>query len=156
MIPHRNDRGVVGGGEALAFGTLILLAGALLVVNLWSILDTRTAVDAAAREYLRSYTRSETHDGGVDAGRAAAAAVLDGRGTPLHGLRFDDPAPRHFGPCGTATLTLSVVVPAARVPFLGTLAQTEVAVTVHELIDAHREVIADARFDPDATACAAP
>lgn len=150
---RRNERGLVAGGDAVVFGALILLAGTLVVTNLWSIVETRTAVDAAARDYLRSYTRAENSTDATRLAEQAARAVLDGRGTPLTGLEITPPDPGGFGPCGTATVTLAARVPAARVPFLGELGATEVTVTHTELIDAHRAIDPHDRFDPATTAC---
>jgi phenylalanyl-tRNA synthetase beta chain len=44
------DGGQVAGIEALPFGVLIFVVGALLITNLWAVIDTKIAVDAAARE----------------------------------------------------------------------------------------------------------
>ena len=38
------------------FGMLILVAGGLVLFNMWAIIHTRAALDAAARDYLRTYT----------------------------------------------------------------------------------------------------
>ena len=56
----RGQSGVLAGSDGLIFGMLILLAGSLAIVNVWSIIDTRAALDAAAREYLRSYTQQSS------------------------------------------------------------------------------------------------
>jgi hypothetical protein len=148
-----HERGVVGGAEALAFGTLILLAGALMTANVWGIVETRVALDAAAREYLRAYTSGSDAVSARDAGERAAAVTLAGRGTPLSGLRIASPDATGFGPCGVATVELTASVPVARVPFLGELASSEVRVTHTELIDAHREVTPHARFEYRDTPC---
>lgn len=54
MSRLRTQDGFLGGLDALAFGALVLLTGTLLVVNAWSVVDTRMAVSAAAREAVRS------------------------------------------------------------------------------------------------------
>lgn len=154
MTRRRDERGVVGGGEGLAFGALVLVAGTLMITNVWAIVETRTAVDAAAREYLRAYTHGDDHESARGAGERAARAALAARGTPLHELRFSPPEPRRFGPCGVATVEVHALVPATRVPFLGTLSRSQVRVRHTELIDAHREVTPHAGFDPSATPCA--
>ena len=150
---RRTERGAVG-AEALAFGALILVAGTLVFVNVWSVVETRLAVDAAAREYLRVYTGAGDHDGATRRAELAARVTLAARGTPLEGLRIDPPDPGSFGPCGEAAVVLTATVPAARLPFVGTLARTEVRVEHRELVDAHREVEPHANFDADATPCA--
>lgn len=153
---HRTmtERGAVAGLDALLFGTLILLAGVVLIINLWSVVETRTALDAAAREYLRSYTASE--EGPTAAARAelAARAVLEGRGTPLHHLEIGAPDTARFGPCEPSTVHLSAIVPAVRVPFLDDLGATVVSITATELVPAHRELTAGRSHDPSTTPCA--
>jgi hypothetical protein len=149
----RNERGVAGGAEALAFTTLILLAGTLVMVNVWSLVETRVALDAAAREYLRTYTHQDDHHAAVTAGELVARAVLTGRDTPLSELRFVHPDPSTFGPCGMATVAISASVPAARVPFIGTLARSRVRIEHHDLIGLHREVNSNGRFADDSTPC---
>jgi hypothetical protein len=149
----RTERGVAGGAEALAFTTLILLAGTLAMVNVWSVIETRVALDAAAREYLRSYTRQDDHHAAATAGELVARAVLTGRGTPVTELRFVHPDPSRFGPCGTATVVISASVPAARVPFVGPLARSRVRIEHHDLISLHREVNSHERFIADSTPC---
>lgn len=149
----RNERGMVAGGEALAFGTLVLLVGALVLANAWSVVETRTAVDAAAREYLRAYTRADDRASGLAAGDWAARMTLTARGTPLRGLRIDAPNAAEFGPCGRAEVTLTATVPAARLPLLGELSATDVRVTHAELIGAHEEVTPHAGFDARRTTC---
>ena len=150
---RHGERGFVGGAEALAFGALVLLAGALVLVNVWSVLETRTAVDVAAREYLRAYTHASERDEALAAGEWAARTTLAARGTPLRGLRIAAPPASRFGPCGRAEVTLVATVPAARLPFIGTVAAAEVRVTHAELIGAHEEVTPHADFDSRRTPC---
>jgi hypothetical protein len=153
---RRDERGMVAGGEALAFGTLVLLAGALVLVNVWSVIETRTAVDAAAREYLRTYTRSDERNEALGAAERAARITLAARATPLRGLRIVEPAAAQFGPCGRAEVTLIATVPAARLPFVGEVSATEVTVTHAELLGPHEEVTPHDRFDDRTTLCDGP
>lgn len=152
----RGERGAVAGLEGVVFGVLILVAGTIVVVNAWSVLQTRRALDGAAREYLRAYTESESPDAAITAGRRSLDAVLSGeRRGGLHAsqLRLEEPDPSRFGPCADASVVLSVEVPAARVPFIGEVASTTVRVAHTEMIDAHREVRTGATYDPGATPC---
>lgn len=149
----RGERASVG-AEALAFGTLVLLAGTLVLLNVWSVVETRVAGDAAAREYLRAYTRATDREAALRHAELAARTTLAARGTPLEDLRIHPPDPAAFGPCGDARVLLVAAVPAARVPFLGTLGRTEVSVEHRELLDPYREVEPDARFDATSTPCA--
>lgn len=49
---HAED-GFVAGGEALALGVVVFVAGALLVLNAWRLVDGKLAVETAAREAAR-------------------------------------------------------------------------------------------------------
>lgn len=70
--------GLLGGVDALAFGTLVFITGTLLVLNSWSVLDTRMAVSAAAREAVRTVVEAP----GADLSRGPAP----GGGSHLDGL----------------------------------------------------------------------
>ena len=66
------DGGQVAGIEALPFGVLIFVVGALLVSNLWAVVDAKIVVDAAAREAVRAYVEAPDATTGA-AGRGVAA-----------------------------------------------------------------------------------
>ena len=149
----RGQQGFVLGSEGLLFGTLILLAGTLLLVNAWAVIDTRMAVDSAAREYLRSYTEAASADTAVHSGARAAHETLTERGTALRSLTIEDPDIASFGPCQLATVTLAVTVPAVRLPFIAGIGATVVRVTHSELVDAHREMTVGDGYDPTTVPC---
>lgn len=148
------ERGAVAGLDALLFGTLILLTGTMLIVNLWSVIETRTALDAAAREYLRTYTTSVDAPTAAARGEHSVRSVLEQRGTPLHTLRIEAPDAARFGPCEPSTVHLAAVVPAVRVPFIAELGSTEVNVSATELVPPHRELVPGPDHDTAATPCA--
>lgn len=153
----RGERGVVGGAEGLLFGVLILVAGTLVLVSAWAVLDRRTALDAAAREYLRSYTEQQDIVTAGTAGRAAAIEVLRARGTDPGAVDITTGTTNGFGPCATASVQLTSSVRWLHAPFIDSASgtgDTTVRVTHRELIDAHREVTPSADYDPDATLCA--
>ena len=149
----RSERGAVGGLEALLFGFLVLFGGAGLMINTWGVIETRTALDAASREYLRAYTAQSDPNSAAQAGSDAARRVLVERGTPLRDLVVDAPDPTLFGPCQPVEVTLTVDVDELRVPFIDRLGPSTVSVTGAELVDAHREMTPGARHDPEATPC---
>jgi hypothetical protein len=149
----RGQAGVLAGSDGLVFGMLILLAGSLAVLNIWSVIDTRAALDAAAREYLRSYTEQSSPAAAASFGDAAARELLERRGAPVHGLRIDPPDAATFGPCQPAVVAIEAEVPAARLPFLDDLGTRQIRVTHRELVDPHREVISGPNHDPTATPC---
>lgn len=151
---RRSERAMVAGAEALAIGTVVLLAGTILVVNAWAVIDTRLALEGAAREYLRAYTES---DGPVSAsvqGDAAARAVLEDRPGLLERLKVDPPRQDLFGPCAPAAVTMAAQVPTIGIPAIRSgWAQHTVRVSAVELIDAHQEMTSGAGYDLGETAC---
>jgi hypothetical protein len=146
---------MVAGGDGLLFGMLILLAGSLALVNVWALIDTRAALDAAAREYLRTYTEQRDPTAAATEAERAARAVLDSRGTPMRGVRIDPPDPARFGPCSIASVRFGSTIAAARVPFLDPIGERTVTVHAQELIDPHKEVEPGGSYDPDDTPCTA-
>lgn len=151
---RRDERGVVAGGESLAFGVLILIGGTLALLNIWAMVDTRTALDAAAREYLRTYTRQRDAATAQRSSGAAALQVLELRGSPLDGIVIVPPDATRFGNCEVAVVEIATEVAWARVPFIDGLGSRTVRVVHSELIDPHREVIPGVAHDPTATLCA--
>ncbi|MEI7887439.1 MAG: hypothetical protein WCJ04_08610 [Actinomycetes bacterium] len=153
-LQPRNERGAVGGGEGVIFGMLILVAGTLVILNLWSVLNTRMALDAAASEYLRTYTEQQNFFQARVVGEAAARESLTQRGISPSRVAIQPTEPEGFGPCAQAEVQLSTQVPWIRVPFIGGSGTTTVRVTQSELIDAHREVTPSANFLQFSTPCA--
>lgn len=147
------ERGAVGGLDALLLGFLVLFGGAALIVNTWSIVETRTALDAASREYLRAYTEQSDAGAAEAAGLSAARGVLTARGTPLTALRIDPPDPSAFGPCSVAEVTMRVAVAELNAPFIDALGPSEVRISTSELVDAHREITSGSAYDRSRTAC---
>lgn len=150
-----DDRGAVAGAEALVLGALVLVVGTLVLAQAWAVIDVRTALDDASREYVRTYGESSDGAAGSIAAAHAATTLLDQRGTPLRSLRIDPPDTTRFGPCTTATVHLRATVPALRLPFGLRFGAVEVHSSHTESIDPHREVRSGPRYDPDATPCAA-
>jgi len=150
-----SERGAVGGAEGLLFATLVLLGGTLVIVNCWALLDTRTALDAAARAYLRTYTEQSDPTTASVAGRSAVTEVLADRGTDPARVRIETSLPEGFGPCARVGVELVSEVEWIAVPQVAGFGTSEVRVSHSELIDAHREVTPDDRYDRLTTACGA-
>ena len=55
----RGDAGQVGGIEALPFGLLVFVVGALLIANAWAVVDAKFATDAAARQAVRTFVEGD-------------------------------------------------------------------------------------------------
>ncbi len=147
------ERGVIGGGEGLVFGVLILLAGSLAFVNIWAIVDTRAALDAASREYLRTYTEQASVGEARLLGELRARESLELRGTNPERLTFEVDEPTGFGPCSAVIVRMTLTVHWFKVPFLAGFGDARVTVQNRELIDATSEVTPDADYDPTSTAC---
>ena len=137
------ERGQVAGIEALPFGLLLFVAGALLLVNIWGVVDTKFAADTAAREAVRYV--AEVAGGGrsddrirAEATRVARQAFADhGKQQPLAvELRADrDDLQR----CARVTARVETVVPAIRLPFFGGFGEAfDVVATHSELVDPAR------------------
>lgn len=153
MTGRRSERAAVAGLEGVMFAVLVLVTGTLVVTNAWSVLQSRRTLDGAAREYLRAYTQADGPGPAALAARSAMIDSLSGEGVPIGSVSFEGPDPTGFGPCASATVTLSRTVPALRLPFVGRISSTRVSVTHTELVDAHREMSEGRSYDPESTAC---
>lgn len=146
-----SESGQAAGIESVPFGILVFVGGLILVVNVWAVVDTRAAIDTAARDYLRAYTASGDSVSAADRGRAAAVDSMSARSGAAERLVIHDPTDP-FGPCRPATVELEVEVPAIRAPFIGSIGTTTVSTTQTELVQPYGEA-----RDPDgvtsATVC---
>jgi hypothetical protein len=143
------ERGQVAGIEALPFGLLIFVAGTLLLVNMWGVVDTKFAADASAREAARYVV--ESAGAGVEpwtvrdgAQQAAERTFAD------HGKQRSievDPPGATIVRCERVTVRVSTVVPAIRLPFFGGYGDGfDVVATHSELVDPTRSGV-DGRAD---------
>ncbi len=147
---------MVAGLEGVMFGVLVLVVGTIVVVNAWGVLQTRRTLDGAAREYLRAYTEGDDPVDAAQKAQHSLTAVLDGeqrRGGRTPPVHVEGPDPARFGPCAEASVHLSTVVPAARIPFVGAFRSTTVEVTQTDLVDPHREIDSGSAYDAEATPC---
>lgn len=139
----RGDRGQAGGMEVLPFGLLIFVGGALLIINIWAVVDSKFAADAAARESARWVVEA--------AGQSTSAAALRAGATQIatdtladHGrlgpVQVDvGPPDAAFVRCERIHVTVALEVPAIRLPFLGGFGDAfDVRATRGELIDPTR------------------
>ena len=139
----RGERGQAGGMEVLPFGLLIFVGGALLIVNIWGVVDAKFAADSAARQAARWIVES--------AGQATSGSELRAGATRIATDTLADhgrtgPAQVTVGPpgagfvrCERIEVTVSIAVPAIRLPFLGGYGDAfDVQATRGELIDPTR------------------
>lgn len=144
------DAGQVGGIEALPFGILVFVIGALLVANAWAVVDAKLAVDAAARQATRHYVESDVAAPGhpddqeqaaIDAGLAALEAHGRDPGDASIGLSAltGSGGQSGFTRCARATFTVTYQVPALTVPWVGGFGDgIDVTSSHSELVDPFR------------------
>lgn len=115
----RDERGQAGGAEVLPFGLLVLVAGALLVANVWGVVDAKLAAEAAAREAARAYAEANAEPDALDAGLAAARETLAGHHRDPAAARITPPPAGAFARCARITWTVEYDVPAIELPWIG-------------------------------------
>lgn len=139
-----SEAGFVGGFAGLLFGLAIFLVGTLLAAYAWSVVETKAAASAAAREAARSYIEAPSSAAGLDAARQAALSALSGR--------VSDPSKASvtldsgvFGRCQRITISVSYPAPALQLPLvrrIGPLGGKTVHAQHSELIDPYRSGLA--------------
>lgn len=129
------ERGAVGGLEALPFSVLIFVAGSLLLLNAWGVIDAKLAVTSAAREATRTYAEAGDPVAGDAAARRVAREAVSSYGRDPDRLELSPPQGA-FARCSRVGYTATYPVPAIRVPFLGGFGDGfEVSATHTERID---------------------
>lgn len=130
----RRQRGIVGGIEVLPFGLLIFVGGALLLANVWAVVDAKLAVENAAREAGRAYVEAENPVTAPGAAHQAALQSIEGAGRDPDRLELQVSAPA-FQRCAVVEHRTSYRVAAVTIPFLGGFGR---GATVH---GRHRDVV---------------
>lgn len=133
-----DERGQVGGVEALSFGVLILVLGVLGVASAWAVVDAKVAAASAAREATRAFVESD--------GSAAAWVDAEHRGREAfagHGRNptsLDLPRPHDaFGRCGPITVTATTTVDLPRLPGIRAASRrVRVRASHTEVVDPYR------------------
>ena len=135
----RGDGGQVGGVEALPFGVLVFVAGVLLVVNLWAIVDAKMAATSAAREAARAYVEAENGAEAEGDAIAAAQAAIAGRGRSIDRAAVAITAGA-FSRCAMVTFEVVYVVPTLTLPFVGGFGNgVRVRARHGEIVDPYRD-----------------
>ncbi|HEX7095132.1 MAG TPA: hypothetical protein VF183_04575 [Acidimicrobiales bacterium] len=147
---RRDERGQVAGIEVLPFGFLVLVAGTLLVVNAWAVVDAKFAVMAAAREAARAYVETVDAAAAHELARRRALEALEahGRGDPAR-VSVDVTTPEGHGRCRPVVVRISYRVPALTVPFVGGFGRSLTATATHtELVDPYRDGLPEGSCAP--------
>ena len=144
---NNGERGQVAGIEALPFGLLIFVAGVLLLVNIWGVVDTKFAADSAAREATRhvvEVARLDVDDRTLVADTKAAAERTFADHGKHSALQVDVSADNGvFQRCSRVQVRVTTSVPAIRLPFFGGFGEAfEIVATHSELVDPTRSGVA--------------
>ena len=134
----RGDTGAVGGVETWPFGIAVLLGAALLLANVWAVVDAKMAASSAARETVRVWVESDGDTvGATAAGHAAYAAYgrdparLEGPDLSIDGDGFER--------CARVSATWTATVPALTLPLVGAWGDGfQVTSTHSEIVDPYR------------------
>jgi hypothetical protein len=116
---RRTDERGQGGLEILPFGFLVLVAGTLLVVNVWAVIDAKLATESASREAARAFVESVDPTSAHDAGVAAAREAIVGHHRDADAARYDGPGAGSFVRCARVTWSVEYDVPSLTLPFIG-------------------------------------
>lgn len=143
-----DERGQVGGLEAIPFGMLVLVIGSLLAASAWAVVDAKLAVVSAAREAARTYVEADSADEGVAHGTLAAEEAMANHGRHAT-VEVTFEAPQGFARCAQVVARVSYEVPAVPLPWIGGLGTTTVSARHSERIDPFRDGLAgDAECPP--------
>lgn len=137
----RGDAGQLAGIEALPFGVLVFVVGALLAANAWAVVDARFVVAAASREAVRAYVEAPDPVSAAALADRAARDTVAGHGRNPDRVRLSVTLPpgRGWGRCGRVEITARYPVPTLTLPFVGGYGEGFEAVATHsELIDPYR------------------
>lgn len=135
---RRDESGQVAGIEALPFGLLTFVVGALLVANAWAVIDAKIAVSAAAREATRAFVEAPVDGDPLAMADAAARSAIDGAGRDPGQLVLT-PLEATFARCETVRFEASYQIPAIKVPWVGGFGSGFTATARHaEIVDPYR------------------
>jgi hypothetical protein len=133
-----DEAGFVGGLWGWIFGLLIFVVGTLLVARTWAVVDTKFAVDAAARQAVRTYVQAPNGQEAGSEAQQAADAALGGYGR-IPGEATIALVSGTFSRCSLITIKVSYPAPMLVLPWLGRVGHSGRVSAVHsELVDPFR------------------
>jgi hypothetical protein len=133
-----DEAGFVGGLWGWIFGLLIFVVGTLLVARTWAVVDTKFAVDAAARQAVRTYVQAPSAAAAGPQADQAADVALSGYGR-RPGLAEITLVSGNFSRCSLITIKVTYPAPLLVLPWLGRVGRSgEVSATHSELVDPFR------------------
>lgn len=135
-----DERGVVGGVEALPFGVLVFVVGTLIVVNAWGVVDAKIAVATAAREAVRAYVETPPGSDAETTARSAAEHTMDVLGRTARAPQIT--LTGYFARCDRVSATVAYRIPALRLPWVGGIGSFTARSTASEVVDPLRSGLA--------------
>jgi Flp pilus assembly protein TadG len=132
----RDERGQLG-IEALAFGLLIFVAGTLVFVNGWALVDAKLAAASAAREAARTYVEANNAAAALPAAEQAGRDALAGYGRDPAGSTFTL-SEGSLGRCLRIEIEVRTHAPLIRIPWVGDAGSYTVVARHSELVDPYR------------------
>jgi hypothetical protein len=120
------DQGQIAGIEAVPFGLLVFVTGALVVAHAWGVVDAKFLAATAAREATRA---------SVEAPSAAAAADAIRSNPPLTLRRLDS----GFDRCRELTIEARYDLPSVGLPWGGRRPAVVVRARHTEVVDPFRD-----------------
>ena len=134
-----DDSGQMAGMEAVPFGFLIFVVGALLLANAWAVVDAKLAVSASAREAVRAFVEASDGDAAAMAAERAARASIEGHGHDPTDLELSVDVAVGFSRCAQVTVESRLSVSSVNLPFIGGFGRRfSVRATHTERIDPYR------------------
>jgi hypothetical protein len=135
------DAGQVGGIEAIPFGLLVFVLGALLIANAWAVVDAKLATDAAARQAARTFVEATAADDAFADAEAAARASIDAHGRDADRATVEPIGGFHLARCERATFEVTYAIPALSLPLIGGFGRAPFTVrsTHSEVVDPYRD-----------------
>lgn len=137
-----DEAGIVGGADALVFGFLVFVVGTLIVVNAWSVLDTRSVADTAAREAARAFVEAPNDGSAIARASVAASAVLDSHGRSDDLVSIDivgaNGSPPQLSRCAQITVSVQLRIPQSRIPLISSVGPSAASSEHTEIVDPWR------------------
>jgi hypothetical protein len=132
------EAGFIGGLWGFIFGLLLFVVGTLMVARAWAVVDTKFAVDAAARQAVRTYVEAPGAAVAGPQAQEAADTSLAGYGRLPSEARVQVVA-GEFARCSRVTISVSYPSPWVELPWLGRVGTAGRVRAVHsELVDPFR------------------
>lgn len=135
------DTGQVGGIEAIPFGLLVFVLGALLIANAWAVVDAKLATDAAARQAARTFVEATGADDPFAAAEEAARASIAAHGRDADRATVEALGGFRLARCERATFEVTYAIPALSLPLIGGFGRAPFTVrsSHSEVVDPYRD-----------------